>query len=114
MNIPLRYASKNFGTSAVPIYPRLPCMSWGFGHSPMCRDKQYVILAFAWGPLTQLLVFRDLQQEEEETNIILEGYYFTAPGELSTGEIADPTKLDVHIESLHWLDQSLLVATTNN
>lgn len=49
---PARYPSQNFGTSSVPIYPRLPCMSWGYGHTPLCRDKNYCMLAFAWGPLT--------------------------------------------------------------
>lgn len=60
---PMRYPSENFGTNSVPIYPRLPCMNWGYGNTPMCRDKPNCVLAFAFGPLVQLLVFRDLEQD---------------------------------------------------
>ena len=49
------YRQKNYFSSENKQYqdilPRLPAMSWGFGHSPILKDKMYSILAIGWGPL---------------------------------------------------------------
>jgi hypothetical protein len=30
---------------------KLPIISWGYGKTPILKDKAYIILAVAWGPL---------------------------------------------------------------
>lgn len=37
------------GNCAMP--EKLPIISWGYGKTPILKDKAYIILAVAWGPL---------------------------------------------------------------
>ena len=37
-----------------------PSLTWGYGHSPVLKDKCYATLVVAWGPLIQLYVLNDL------------------------------------------------------
>lgn len=48
-------------------------MAWGYGMSPILKDREHTILAIAWGPLIQLVVMID--QDEVENSFILDGYY---------------------------------------
>lgn len=33
------------------FYPVSPCLSWGFGHSPVLKERPHSMLAISWGPL---------------------------------------------------------------
>lgn len=46
-----------------PLKGCLPSISWGYGHSPVMKDKCYATLAVAWGPLVQLFVLNDVMDE---------------------------------------------------
>lgn len=35
----------------VDIKPNAPILCWGYGHTPIFKDKAYSILAIGWGPL---------------------------------------------------------------
>jgi hypothetical protein len=43
------YSRKN--NKYVDFKPIHPMLSWGYGHSPIFKDKPYTLLAIAWGPL---------------------------------------------------------------
>lgn len=53
--------------------PRFPSMSWGYGHSPILKDKVYSLLAIGWGPLVQLFVLNDIKAQTDK--IFIDGYY---------------------------------------
>lgn len=40
-------------------------MSWGYGHSPVHKDKCYCQLAVVWGPLVQLYVLNDVMNDKD-------------------------------------------------
>ena len=40
-------------------------MSWGFGHSPVFKDKCYSFLNIGWGPLIQILVLNDVMDQDQ-------------------------------------------------
>ena len=40
-----------------------PSITWGYGHSPVCKDKCYATLAVGWGPLIQLYVLNNIMDE---------------------------------------------------
>ena len=49
---PQRYQSKTYGVMK-DVKPKLPSLCWGYGHTPVFKDKSYSILAIGWGPLIQ-------------------------------------------------------------
>lgn len=84
--------------------PCLPCMGFGYGYTPIFKDKPYALLAVAWGPLVETYVFRDIEQNEDLTAIMPDGFYFVAPGINSNISKKDDYSIDLSIQSLHWLD----------
>ncbi len=50
-----------------------PPICWGFGMTPVLRDKPHSILAIAWGPIIQLAVL--IEQEDLKNPIVQDGYY---------------------------------------
>lgn len=57
----------------------VPQVTWGYGHSPIMKDKCYATLAVAWGPLVQLFVVNDLNNIEEP--LIDDGHYLLQPNQ---------------------------------
>lgn len=53
--------------------PGNPALSWGFGMSPVLKDRPHSMLAVAWGPIIQLAVLID--HEENDQPFIIDGYY---------------------------------------
>lgn len=86
-------------------------LTWGYGRTPIYRDKSYIILAIGWGPIVQLVVVnQDLSQNVMEAD----GYYFIAPGSAMLKKDEYGIQPDNMIESIHFLDESLLLVTTTN
>ena len=54
-------------------------MSWGYGYSPVMKDKCYAQLVVAWGPLIQLYVLNDLLDDSSQ-KFIDDGYFVLMPG----------------------------------
>ena len=52
-------------------------MCWGFGHSPVFKDKCYSTLAVGWGPLIQLHVLNDVM--DADSTFFDDGYHILAP-----------------------------------
>lgn len=67
---------------------------WGFGLTPAKLDKTVPILAFAWDRLIQLLYIN-----EEEQTLVLDGFYYSTAGEIT---------------SLHFIGESVLFVLLNN
>lgn len=91
----------------VPLMPRIPQLAWGYGKTPIFKDRVYSLLAIAWGPMIQLVMFRELHEAGDETAIMIDGHYFLPPSHIHMDEF------DSQIESMHFLDESLLCVTTN-
>jgi len=53
--------------------PLTPALTWGFGHSPVLKDRPHSMLAVGWGPLVQLIVLID--DQETDAPFIQDGYY---------------------------------------
>ena len=89
----------------------IPNLAWGYGRTPFFKDETYVLLAIAWGPLIQLIVVRDVGSKTGE-DFYFDGYYFIAPSTViamdETAEVGD-----VWIESIKFIDESLIMAVTN-
>ena len=52
-------------------------MSWGYGYSPIMKDKCYANLVVAWGPLIQQYVLNDLLDKDQ--TFIDDGYIVMMP-----------------------------------
>ena len=68
-----------------------PCISWGFGHSPVLKDRPHSMLAVAWGPLVQLIVLID--HEETDNPFIQDGYYILRNFNLADQSIIKQPKI---------------------
>jgi len=55
-----------------------PSICWGYGHSPVCKDKCYATLAIAWGPLVQLYVLNNVMEEKQQI-FIEDGFHVLEP-----------------------------------
>lgn len=64
-----------------PLKDCPPSIGWGYGHSPVLKDKCYATLAVAWGPLVQLYILNDVTDESQA--FIDDGYYFLQPAQAS-------------------------------
>ena len=53
--------------------PQAAALAWGFGHSPVLKDRPHSLLAVAWGPLVQLVVLID--DQETDAPFIQDGFY---------------------------------------
>lgn len=51
----------------------LPSITWGYGHSPIFKNKCYATIVVAWGPLIQMYVLNDLRSKDEA--FIADGYH---------------------------------------
>lgn len=40
-------------------------MSWGYGHSPVFKDKCYAYLIIGWGPLLQTFILNDVMEPDQ-------------------------------------------------
>lgn len=68
------------------------------------------MLAIAWGPLIQLVVLKDITAQIDH-DFYEDGYYIVPP-DTSMNFSNDPS--DIKIESLNFISESLLIATTSN
>ena len=59
-----------------------------------------------------MIVFKEINGANIEANFELDGYYIIAPENPKNNK--SPNGLDTSIQSLHFLDESLLVAVTSN
>ena len=105
---PQRYPSQNV-EDVYPIMSQLPILAWGFGRTPRYNFQSFPLLAIAWGPLVQLVVLKDVSGTEPNSDFELDGYYLVAQE-----RDKDLSPLDTTLRSLHFLDDSLLVAVTQN
>jgi hypothetical protein len=56
---PEKYYNKRTGNFD-PFLPLcIPSMSWGYGMSPVLKDRPHSLLAIGWGPVVQLAVLID-------------------------------------------------------
>jgi len=55
----------------------LPAITWGFGHSPIFKDKCYANLIVAWGPLLQMYVLNDVMDQNDV--FFEDGYHVMEP-----------------------------------
>jgi hypothetical protein len=70
---PDKYYNKEHETF-VPFRPlTVPALSWGYGMSPLLNDRPHSMLAVGWGPLVQLIILID--HEENDRPFLLDGYY---------------------------------------
>ena len=107
---PKRYPSENMN-DVVPITSQLPCLAWGFGKTPRYNFQPFPILAISWGPLIQLVVFKDVEGERDRNeDFHLDGCYIIAQGNFTNSH--NGLTMDNFIESLHFIDESLLYAVT--
>ena len=51
----------------------LPALTWGYGYSPMMKDKCYANLVVGWGPLIQMFVLNDITYEKQ--SFISDGFF---------------------------------------
>jgi hypothetical protein len=51
----------------------MPCISWGFGQTPVLKDRPHTLLAVAWGPLIQLMVLIDHEMTDQP--FVQDGYH---------------------------------------
>lgn len=51
------------GTGISTLENSNPCMNWGYGHSPAFKDKCYATLVVGWGPLVQLHVLYNVEDD---------------------------------------------------
>ena len=105
---PQRYPSQNV-EDVFPIMSQLPILAWGFGRTPRYNFQSFPLLAIAWGPLVQLVVLKDIDGKEPNSDFELDGYYLVAQE-----RDKELSPLDTTLHSLHFLDDSLLVAVTQN
>jgi hypothetical protein len=85
---------------------QLPLFAWGFGMTPRFNFQTFPLLAIAWGPLIQLVVFKDINGKQTNEDFELDGYYIIAP------DRQNDSGIDTLLHSLHFLDESLLIAVT--
>jgi hypothetical protein len=63
ISVPQYYESPQADTPK-RLIDSMPAMAWGFGHSPVFKDRTYAELAVAWGPLVQLTTLLDVMDEK--------------------------------------------------
>lgn len=81
----------------------VPYLAWGFGLTPVYRDRAYFILAITWGNMIQLaLVNEDCTEREFQFNprskIFYDGFYIS----------------DTPLASCFFISESILVVVSNN
>lgn len=97
----------------IPIITELPILCWGFGKTPRYIDRTFPLLAIAWGPLIQIVVFKDITKDpDSREDLDIDGCYIIAPENVKNKR--SPNGLDTMIQSMHFLDESILVAVTSN
>jgi len=55
----------------------LPSITWGYGHSPIFKNKCYATIVIAWGPLIQMYILNDLRSKTE--TFIADGFHIIEP-----------------------------------
>ena len=105
-----------------PFHPiTVPSISWGYGMSPLLKDRPHSMLAVAWGPVVQLAVLID--HEENDKPFILDGFYVVHSFDISQAKmLVEPVnRLSVldfdsfkaydtaFIEAIHFLSDSTLL-----
>jgi hypothetical protein len=60
-----RLSEASSDLTEILLQSQLPCLSWGYGYSPMIQDKVNSLLAISWGPLIQLVILQDVSPDEE-------------------------------------------------
>lgn len=76
---PMRYPSQNMG-GVMPIRSQLPVLAWGFGKTPRYNFQTFPLLAIAWGPLIQLIVYKQFDgNPDQKEDFDIDGYYIIAP-----------------------------------
>jgi hypothetical protein len=87
-------------------------LAWGYGRTPGFKDETFVLLAVAWGPLIQLVVVNDIGSKHNE-DFFEDGYYFIAPNTVMERTDGNQELADIWIESIKFLDESLILVVTN-
>ena len=109
---PKQYPSQNTGmVEQFQKQHQIPCLAWGYGRTPCFKDQSHCLLAIAWGPLIQLVIAKDVESKTKE-DFYMDGHYFIAPNTIPSKE-SDKDYKDVWVESMHFLDESLLICVTN-
>lgn len=58
-------------------------MSWGYGHSPVFKDKCYAYLIIGWGPLLQSFILNDVMEQDQ---IFFDDGYYVLQADNSVNE----------------------------
>jgi hypothetical protein len=90
---PKKYFSKK-QDAILNFKAQMPVVAWGRGQTPKFSSRTHSLLAVAWGPLIQLMVFVD--HEESEKPFILDGYYVLS--NVNLGIVDAPRSLSLDLE----------------
>jgi hypothetical protein len=58
-------------------------MTWGYGHSPVFKDKCYAYLIIGWGPLLQTFILNDVMEPDQ---VFIDDGFFVIQSEHSVAE----------------------------
>jgi len=85
---PMRYISENM-KDVMPVVSHLPVLAWCFGKTPRNNYTTFSLLAIAWGPLIQLVVFEKHNENSplEDLDFNPDGYYIISPDASSSQEL---------------------------
>lgn len=50
-------------------------LSWGHGMTPNQMDRPHSMLAVCWGPLVQIVVLIDHEDNQNQKPFVIDGYY---------------------------------------
>jgi hypothetical protein len=107
---PKAYHSENM-QGIVNFPPEPPCVAWGYGRTPCFKDRTYALCAIAWGPLIQLVILNELDQENG-LEFFHDGYYIVAPGTVYNSP-ENGIVTDMKVVGMRFLAESLLFVYTS-
>lgn len=90
---PKTYYSEN-KQAICSIAQEPPCIAWGYGRTPCFKDRTYSLLAIAWGPVIQLVILNELDNESGN-DFFVDGHYVLAPSTVYSAPDGLPTDLHV-------------------
>jgi hypothetical protein len=104
------YYSEN--KQAIATVPdEAPCIAWGYGRTPCFKDRTYSLLAVSWGPIIQLVILNELDNENGN-DFFMDGHYILAPSTIYTSP-ENSVVNDMQIQSMRFLADSLLFVYTS-
>lgn len=89
-------------------------IAWGYGRTPVFKHRTYALMAVAWGPLIQLLLLvPDDEKAMEGSDFRIDGQYIISPGSVQDAVPGSSTLVDVRVEAMSFLSESILLVYTS-